>query len=913
MFRIDDQHTQQARSVPIEQVWARLGLPLPSPGVTFRSPFRQDDHPSCQLGGAKNIFFDHGLGEALDTIELVRKVRSCEFPEAVAFALDRPLSDIQPAADKGVRPASAPVVDGVEELARVRRWSLEALRALGAQSKPACAPREVIFPMRDAKGNLIGTRLRRADGLKYSDGSKVRAHKGSKQGLMYPHPLPEEGPDGILLIVEGEADAAAALTAGWKVVVATPGAAPSKACLQQLQLLAARRKVVLFPDPDDAGRHWRENIGQALLNACCQVALVPPLGEDDLDKRLRQEKEPAAALAQWIAAALPFEPAPGPKAKSRTSSPAADQCPGGLGNPEANTNSDPPPSPAADSSGRYRPLEIMINSRQLRHIIVDAWGAVHHYNRFHANAATQSGRPAGPRVFQRSGSLVRLKPGCAGAEAEIQLMSEKMIYALITRVADWKRITKEGKADAMPVKDVAADMLVALGPGLPLLDGVVVTPVFGRGGQLIQAHGYHPGERLWHEPDPALSVPPIAEHPGLGEIAAARSLLLDELLVDFPMAAPSDRAHILAALLLPFVRRLIEGPTPLHLLEAPSAGSGKGLLANVISTIVTGRAAPGQVLSAKDDEARKQLTAEMVRGRPLILIDNVSEKLVLDSPALASIVTATLWTDRVLGLSQMVTAPNQALWLMTGNNPRLSMELARRCVRVRLQPQVDRPWLRGGFRHDPLLKWVGQQRGELMRAILTLIQAWVVAGQPRGQKRLGSFEQWAEVIGGILQVAGVEGFLDNLEEYYAAADQEGQDWREFTAAWWERWQAAPCTVGQLTEFCVSQELMSMARGEGSPRSQQTRLGNALAQARDRVFGGLQLRRVERTHHRAGSSWQLTLLEEPADVATKNESMDEATPELSEEEEVVTAKDQALPRVRMWQVTQNGLRQDVYEL
>ena len=177
-----------------------------------------------------------------------------------------------------------------------------------------------------------------------------------------------------------------------------------------------------------------------------------------------------------------------------------------------------------------------------------------------------------------------------------------------------------------------------------------------------------------------------------------------------------------------------------------------------------------------------------------------------------------------------------------------------------------------------------------MQAILTLVQAWVAAGRPRGQ-RLGSFEQWAEVIGGILQVVGVEGFLDNLEEYYAAADQEGQDWREFSAAWWEHWQAAPRTVGQLTEFCAALELMSMARGEGSPRSQQTRLGNALAQARDRVFGRLQLRRVERTHHRAGSSWQLTLLEGPAGDPATPSSTSEDAPDGTAEPAVLNAENQ----------------------
>ena len=44
---------------------------------------------------------------------------------------------------------------------------------------------------------------------------------------------------------------------------------------------------------------------------------------------------------------------------------------------------------------------------------------------------------------------------------------------------------------------------------------------------------------------------------------------------------------------------------------------------------------------------------------------------------------------------------------------------------------------------------------------------------PRHQKTIGSFEGWAEVMGGILQVAGVPGFLGNLQEMYEQADAEG--------------------------------------------------------------------------------------------------------------------------------------------
>ena len=67
------------------------------------------------------------------------------------------------------------------------------------------------------------------------------------------------------------------------------------------------------------------------------------------------------------------------------------------------------------------------------------------------------------------------------------------------------------------------------------------------------------------------------------------------------------------------------------------------------------------------------ITAELVTGRPMILIDNLNEKRVLDSSALASVVTQPTWTDRILGITRMLDLKNHALWMMTGNNPQLQM------------------------------------------------------------------------------------------------------------------------------------------------------------------------------------------------------------------------------------------------
>jgi hypothetical protein len=208
----------------------------------------------------------------------------------------------------------------------------------------------------------------------------------------------------------------------------------------------------------------------------------------------------------------------------------------------------------------------------------------------------------------------------------------------------------------------------------------------------------------------------------------------------------------------------------------------------------------------------------------------------------------------------MLHLRNNALWLMTGNNPRLSGEMSRRCIRLRIDPRIDMPWLRAGFKHPLITDWAQENRSALVHAALTVVQAWIAAGKPLHATRLGSFESWSGIMGGVLEVAGIPGFLCNLNELYEAADTDGQMWREFTGTWWEAYREEPKKVGELNQFCEERDLMLSVRGDGSARSQQTRLGKALAAKRDRVFNGLTVKRITQGEHKHGVLYALA----PAD-------------------------------------------------
>jgi len=187
----------------------------------------------------------------------------------------------------------------------------------------------------------------------------------------------------------------------------------------------------------------------------------------------------------------------------------------------------------------------------------------------------------------------------------------------------------------------------------------------------------------------------------------------------------------------------------------------------------------------------------------------------------------------------MVRVPVRMTWIATGNNPALSNEMVRRTIRIRLDSKIDRPWLRDGFRHPNLREYVAKEREKLVFAALVLIQDWIAKGKPEGAKRLGSFENWAKVMGGILGNAGFQGFLGNLDELYEASDAEGEAWRTLVARWWEAHGEDEVGVADIFSLVVSVDgdPIDLDLGKDSERSQKTKLGQRLKHARDRQFDG----------------------------------------------------------------------------
>lgn len=471
--------------------------------------------------------------------------------------------------------------------------------------------------------------------------------------------------------------------------------------------------------------------------------------------------------------------------------------------------------------------DILTNNRQFRDILNDAWRGVVNSNE------------GCPKIFKKSTTLVKV------VNNNLHVLMEPDVYNYISQVSNWIKIVNGTMFNVPPLDKIARDITICDHPekcNLPELDCVVNTPVFTRTKELIVTNGYNESGRVWLSLSNDLQIGEIPISPSQTDIILAKELIENEMLCDFPFLSVSDLCHTYAALFMPFVRQLIDGPTPLHVVEAPGPGTGKGKLCNLISIISTGNSCDGRSIPNSDEEIRKMATAELMKAKPIILLDNASEKKKLDSPSLCSILTSTTWTDRLLGFSQMVNATNYALWLLTANNPHFSMEIARRCIRIRLDSKTDQPWRRSKFKHEYVEEWAKKNRSILVKAILILVQNWITKGTPLEEKRLGSFESWSAIIGGILNVNEIGGFLGNMEELYESSDTEGNEWRQFIIKWFQEHGNNKVNINSLVELCDKYTLMeAFLQNTNNIKLKINKLKDLLRIANERTIANFRLK------------------------------------------------------------------------
>jgi hypothetical protein len=357
-------------------------------------------------------------------------------------------------------------------------------------------------------------------------------------------------------------------------------------------------------------------------------------------------------------------------------------------------------------------------------------------------------------LYQRGGFLSRVIRDTSPAAGEdgvrrpfsprIDRLPRATLLERLTTVANWWKEGSKGKLKRALPPEWCVNAVDARGEwtGIRHLEGVTEYPVLRPDGTLLVTSGYDRATGLLFEANGVHGR--LKESPRLADARKAVCDLLD-VAGDFPFLDDVHRAAWLAALLTPLARFAFAGPAPLFLADSNVRAAGKGLLLDCIARVITGQRFTVATYTRDEDELRKRITSLALAGERLVLFDNLAGG--FGGPILDAALTASSWSDRLLGGNRTTSLPLYATWYATGNNVGVAGDTARRVCHIRLESPEEKPERRNDFKRPRLLAWVGANRGKLLAAALTVLRGYCVDGRPDlGLPAWGSFEGWSSLV-----------------------------------------------------------------------------------------------------------------------------------------------------------------------
>ncbi len=363
----------------------------------------------------------------------------------------------------------------------------------------------------------------------------------------------------------------------------------------------------------------------------------------------------------------------------------------------------------------------------------------------------------GRGIFQRGGLLTRAvtldraigDPTTADVRREagttvLTAVREPWLTEQMGRAVPWFKAHTDGPPSPADPAPIYARTLLSRGEWrFPVLRGIVTAPTLARDGRIIETPGFDVASGLLVDIVVG-SFPPVPSAPTRDEAQVALAQLAHPLRA-FPFVDDAAKSVALSALLTALIRVSLR-TSPLHGYDAPTAGTGKSLLAEMAGLLATGFRPPALSQGKSDEEDEKRLSTILFAGDPIIHIDNCERPIAGDF--LCSMLTQEVVQARILGLSERRVLPATALVLASGNNLAFAGDTSRRSVVCRLDAEVERPDTRT-FDFDCHAD-VLAARPELVVAALTILRAYHQAGRPTRVSPMGSFTDWEWVRGALV-------------------------------------------------------------------------------------------------------------------------------------------------------------------
>ena len=222
---------------------------------------------------------------------------------------------------------------------------------------------------------------------------------------------------------------------------------------------------------------------------------------------------------------------------------------------------------------------------------------------------------------------------------------------------------------------------------LPVVSAVATLPIVAPDGTLLCKRGLD-RERgiVFRVPADLLTLIPKPTDCTAAAVAEAMRFMTEEWLVD--VATDYTGKAILIATALTIIERSVLPERPAFFVTAGRRGGGKTTALIMLLVAVTGIRPSAAAWSPNEEERRKSLLSYLLEALPAIVWDNIPRGTQISCPHIEKSCTTAFYSDRRLGVSEMVAVSSSVVHLFTGNNIGPRGDLASRSLQVRLE--VDR-------------------------------------------------------------------------------------------------------------------------------------------------------------------------------------------------------------------------------
>jgi hypothetical protein len=350
------------------------------------------------------------------------------------------------------------------------------------------------------------------------------------------------------------------------------------------------------------------------------------------------------------------------------------------------------------------------------------------------------GDPTGPLVILRVPDREALPsetrwegdlPGTTLASpADVMERAERMI---------WMREGKRARYRIRPPRDFITDYLTQMRGryGARPLRGIVRVPRIDDSGKIHFNSGYDAQTGLFHDKSPTFDVPP---NPSIDDARRAAEVLLYPFSM-YQFADPAAGRALLLAAIFTAIERPNLPVAPMFVVRSSMAGTGKGLIVRALVRLAFDTAPVFITWGGSGEEFEKRLAALLLQTPGMISIDNANG-IQIKGDLLESIITEGCADIRPLGHSKIVKVWNRSFLSLTGVNPVITGDMARRSLPIDILPRSADPE-RDRYGFNPV-EVVQRGREDLLRGAFTIMRAFRLAGMPTSNlPAVGSFDDWS--------------------------------------------------------------------------------------------------------------------------------------------------------------------------